>query len=173
MPVSEPLLGSYSLWFYSCKRPPPISDQWVIAFWVVALHGTVNDHDQTDCFFLIFFSFQELKKQINTCICHVIGSAESCSGANSPGIKQVVNSIMFSFFLLFIFINKFISSLVSLFRYSVNMSKNFIVISSSSTFLCLARQSQRCLYQLGCRSFTAPKINNFYCSDLVWTDYNL
>ena len=82
-------------------------------------------------FFLFFFSFQELKKQINTCICHVIGSAESCSGANSPGIKQVVNSIMFSFFLLFIFLNKFNSSLVSLFRYSVRILLLFRVLQLS------------------------------------------
>lgn len=39
---------------------------------------------------LIIFSsisLQGLKKEINACICHAIGSAESCSGANSPGKK--------------------------------------------------------------------------------------
>ncbi|XP_068698407.1 mitogen-activated protein kinase kinase kinase 4-like isoform X1 [Montipora foliosa] len=32
--------------------------------------------------------FQELKKQINACICHVIGSAESCSGLTSPAYRS-------------------------------------------------------------------------------------
>ena len=30
------LLGKYHLWFDSCKRPPPVSDHSVFAFWVVA-----------------------------------------------------------------------------------------------------------------------------------------
>ncbi|XP_078375482.1 mitogen-activated protein kinase kinase kinase 4-like isoform X2 [Oculina patagonica] len=33
-------------------------------------------------------AFQELKKEINTCICHVIGSAESCSGTASPAYRS-------------------------------------------------------------------------------------
>ncbi|KAK2570774.1 Mitogen-activated protein kinase kinase kinase 4 [Acropora cervicornis] len=31
--------------------------------------------------------YQQLTKQINDCICHVIGSAESCNGLNSPGFR--------------------------------------------------------------------------------------
>ena len=37
-----PLLGRDSLWFDSCKRPPPVSDHSVFAFWVVA-------YDRFDC----------------------------------------------------------------------------------------------------------------------------
>lgn len=33
-------------------------------------------------------AFQELKKAINGCICHVIGSAESCSGATSAAYRS-------------------------------------------------------------------------------------
>lgn len=35
--------------------------------------------------FLYNLLLKELKKTINGCICHVIGSAESCSGVASPG----------------------------------------------------------------------------------------
>ena len=34
--VPGPLLGREPLQFDSCKRPPPISDHSVFAFWVVA-----------------------------------------------------------------------------------------------------------------------------------------
>ena len=37
--VPGPLLRRGPLWFDSCKRPPPISDHSVFAFWVVA-HGS-------------------------------------------------------------------------------------------------------------------------------------
>ena len=30
-----PLLGRGPLWFDSCKRPPPVSDLSVLAFWVI------------------------------------------------------------------------------------------------------------------------------------------
>ena len=40
--VPGPLLGRDSLWFDSCKRPPPVSDHSVFAFWVVA-------YDRFDC----------------------------------------------------------------------------------------------------------------------------
>ena len=38
-----------------------------------------------------FFPWKELKKAINGCICHVIGSAESCSGATSAGTHSLNN----------------------------------------------------------------------------------
>lgn len=44
-----------------------------------------------------YIFWQELKKEINTCICHVIGSAESCSGGSSPGKE---NHLRFLFLII-------------------------------------------------------------------------
>ena len=42
-----PLLGRGPLWFDSCKRPPPVGDHSVFAFWVVAYSLAYAYHSQT------------------------------------------------------------------------------------------------------------------------------
>ena len=54
--VPGPLLRRGPLWFYSCKRPPPVSDNSIFAFWVVA-------YGRFDCINLVYRASHVLPEQ--------------------------------------------------------------------------------------------------------------
>ena len=89
MDLPRPLLGRGPLWFDSCKRPPPVSDHCVFAFWVVAYRSLPCEQR---------LHFRNMRWRAKSSLCRQPFNFLSCMRKIRHAIrKQLVRQICVSF----------------------------------------------------------------------------